>query len=76
MTPHPVAERFSAAIAKKLGATHVVDFSKVNPVEEIMRITDAAVEETAAEKRARELMLHGPQFKGEGVSQDDIDAFF
>ena len=28
------------AIAKRLGATHVVDFSKVNPVEEIMRITD------------------------------------
>jgi len=30
-------------------------------------------EETEAEKRQRELILHGPQHKGEGVSQDDID---
>lgn len=42
----------------------------------IMRITDAQGAETAAEKRARELLLNGPQFKGEGVSQDDVDAFF
>ena len=28
------------AIAQRLGATHVVNFSKVNPVEEIMRLTD------------------------------------
>ena len=33
-----VAARF--AISRKLGADHVVDFSKVDPVEEIMRITD------------------------------------
>jgi len=31
-------------------------------------------EETAEERRRRELILHGPQLKGEGVSQDDIDA--
>ncbi len=44
----------------------------------IMRITDAQGKgnETEAEKRARELLLNGPQFKGEGVSQDDVDAFF
>ena len=42
----------------------------------IMKIADLPAEESEAEKRARDLMLHGPQFKGEGVSQDDIDAFF
>jgi chemotaxis protein CheZ len=30
--------------------------------------------ESEADRRKRELILHGPQFKGEGVSQDDIDA--
>jgi len=30
-------------------------------------------EETAEEKRKRELILHGPQMKGEGVSQDEVD---
>jgi len=42
----------------------------------VLRITDAALVETPKEQRARELLLHGPQFKGEGVSQDDVDAFF
>ncbi|WP_310621120.1 protein phosphatase CheZ [Flexibacterium corallicola] len=32
------------------------------------------VEESEEEKRARELILHGPQHVGEGVSQGDIDA--
>lgn len=35
---------------------------------------DAAIVETEEERRKRELILHGPQFSGEGVSQDDIDA--
>lgn len=35
--------------------------------------SDVAVEETPEEKRQRELILHGPQKKGEGVSQDDVD---
>jgi chemotaxis protein CheZ len=30
--------------------------------------------ETDEERRKRELILHGPQHSGEGVSQDDIDA--
>ena len=30
-------------------------------------------EESPKEKRKRELILHGPQLKGEGVSQDDVD---
>lgn len=35
---------------------------------------DAEIEETEADRRKRELILHGPQLSGEGVSQDDIDA--
>jgi chemotaxis protein CheZ len=35
---------------------------------------DAALDETESERRKRELILHGPQHSGEGVSQDDIDA--
>lgn len=35
---------------------------------------DAAIEETDNDRRKRELILHGPQHKGEGVSQNDIDA--
>ncbi|WP_181699360.1 protein phosphatase CheZ [Chthonobacter albigriseus] len=42
----------------------------------IMKIEDAPKEETAEERRRRELILHGPQHKGEGVSQNDIDAYF
>ena len=31
-------------------------------------------EEMAAERRAKEQILHGPQLTGDGVSQDEIDA--
>ncbi len=34
----------------------------------------ADAEETEEERRKRELILHGPQHEGEGVSQNDIDA--
>ncbi|HOV03063.1 MAG TPA: protein phosphatase CheZ [Kaistiaceae bacterium] len=44
----------------------VADFVDAEPSEE----------ECAREKRKRELILHGPQHKGEGVSQDDVDAMF
>ncbi len=37
------------AISRKLGADHVVDFSKVDPVEEIMRITDGRGVDVAIE---------------------------
>ncbi len=37
------------ALAKKLGAHHVVDFSKVNPVEEVMRLTDGRGVDVAIE---------------------------
>lgn len=33
-------------------------------------------EETAEERRQRELILHGPQMTGEGVSQDFVDDMF
>lgn len=42
----------------------------------IMQIADAPKEETAEERRQRELILHGPQLAGEGVSQNDVDAYF
>ncbi|WP_181705933.1 protein phosphatase CheZ [Chthonobacter rhizosphaerae] len=42
----------------------------------IMQITDAPREETPEERRQRELILHGPQLSGEGVTQTDIDAYF
>jgi len=35
---------------------------------------DAVIEENDKDRRKRELILHGPQHAGEGVSQDDIDA--
>jgi threonine dehydrogenase-like Zn-dependent dehydrogenase len=36
-------------ISRKLGATHVIDFSKADPVEEIMRITDGRGVDVAIE---------------------------
>ncbi|ODN71733.1 protein phosphatase CheZ [Methylobrevis pamukkalensis] len=33
-------------------------------------------DETDEERRRRELILHGPQFKGEGVNQSEIDSLF
>jgi chemotaxis protein CheZ len=43
-----------------------------------LRVTEAPAEEveTDDERRMRELLLHGPQMKGEGVSQDAVDGFF
>ncbi len=35
---------------------------------------EGTTEETDEDRRRRELILHGPQHAGEGVSQDDIDA--
>ncbi len=42
-----VAERM--AISQKLGASHVIDFSRVDPVDEIMRITDGRGVDVAIE---------------------------
>ena len=35
---------------------------------------ETAVQETAEQKRRRELLLNGPSFTGEGVNQDEVDA--
>lgn len=65
-------------ISKVVSTLNALDKRITTLVEKlkIMRITDAEVPESEKERRARELLLNGPQFKGEGVSQDDIDAFF
>jgi chemotaxis protein CheZ len=44
-----------------------------------LKISDVDAEhgaETEEERRRRELILHGPQMKGEGVSQDFVDDVF
>lgn len=44
-----------------------------------LKIADAEVDhegESEEERRRRELILHGPQMKGEGVSQDFVDDVF
>ncbi|PZQ16188.1 MAG: chemotaxis protein [Ancylobacter novellus] len=38
--------------------------------------SDQPVEETERERRARELLLHGPQDKGVAIGQNDVDALF
>lgn len=40
------------------------------------RLGASVTEETDAERRRREQMLHGPALAGEGVNQDDIDKMF
>ena len=45
-----------------------VDRLKIHDMEEVQR------EETEAERRRRELILHGPQHEGEGVDQNEVDA--
>ncbi|WP_237154593.1 protein phosphatase CheZ [Oryzibacter oryziterrae] len=65
-------------ISKVVTTLNALDVRITTLVEKlkIMKITDAPLTETEEERRKRELILHGPQFKGEGVSQDDIDAYF
>lgn len=38
--------------------------------------SEPPVEETEREKRARELLLHGPRDKGAAIDQNDVDALF
>lgn len=40
------------------------------------KTVDTQLEETAEERRRRELILHGPQMDGEGVDQNSVDRFF
>ncbi len=63
-------------ISKVVSTLAYID-ERVTSFVERLKIMDAEadpVEETAEERRKRELILHGPQAAGEGVSQDDIDA--
>jgi chemotaxis protein CheZ len=55
---------------------HVED--RVSRFADVMGVRDAdqVSEETAEEKRARELLLNGPAIGGPETSQDDIDAMF
>ena len=62
-------------ISKVVGALNAID-ARVTSFVERLRIgesDDAPIEETAEDRRKRDLILHGPQHKGEGVSQDDVD---
>jgi len=51
---------------------------RINHLAESLGIEDAegAVEETDAEKRQRDLLLHGPAIAGPETRQDEIDALF
>jgi len=63
-------------ISKVVGTLRYID-ERVSSFIEHLRIPedlDAKAEESDEERRQRELILHGPQHSGEGVSQDDIDA--
>lgn len=63
-------------ISKVVTTLNYID-ERVSSFIEHLRIPgdlDAEFEETEEERRQRELILHGPQHSGEGVSQDDIDS--
>ncbi|WP_242390273.1 protein phosphatase CheZ [Polymorphum gilvum] len=63
-------------ISKVVGTLNYID-QRVSAFVEKLRIVETmetTPEETDAERRKRELILHGPQHAGEGVSQDDVDA--
>lgn len=61
-------------VVKTLG--HIEE--RINTLIHRLKLVDVegADHETEDERRARELILHGPQHSGEGVNQADIDALF
>lgn len=63
-------------ISKVVSTLNFIDERVTAFVDRLRLPEDMAVdsEETEEERRKRELILHGPQHDGEGVSQDDIDA--
>lgn len=65
-------------ISKVVSTLNTIDERVSNFVERLRLEQEAnneqGGEETDEERRKRELILHGPQHKGEGVSQDEIDA--
>jgi chemotaxis protein CheZ len=63
-------------ISKVVSTLNFID-ERVTAFVDRLRLPDdwgSDSEETEEERRKRELILHGPQHEGEGVSQDDIDA--
>jgi chemotaxis protein CheZ len=50
--------------------------SRIERFASVMGVEDAAVEESDAEKRKKDLLLNGPALNGPEVAQDDIDAMF
>ncbi len=65
-------------ISKVVSTLNTID-ERVSSFVERLRLeheshSDQKAEETEEERRKRELILHGPQHEGEGVSQDEIDA--
>lgn len=63
-------------ISKVVSTLDFID-KRVSAFAEKLRISEAhetEIEETEEERRKRELILHGPQHDGEGVSQTEIDA--
>lgn len=63
-------------ISKVVSTLNYID-ERVTSFIERLRIPaeiDADAQESEEERRKRELILHGPQHAGEGVSQKDIDA--
>lgn len=63
-------------ISKVVSTLNFIDERVSSFVEKLRLPEDAGgeVEETEEERRQRELILHGPQHAGEGVSQSDVDA--
>ncbi|MEP2706960.1 MAG: chemotaxis protein [Roseibium sp.] len=63
-------------ISKVVETLNYID-ERVSSFIEHLRIPEdleVEIEESEEERRKRELILHGPQHAGEGVSQNDIDA--
>ncbi|MTI00615.1 chemotaxis protein [Roseibium sp. RKSG952] len=63
-------------ISKVVTTLNYID-ERVSTFIEQLRIPEelaAVADETTEDRRRRDLLLHGPQLNGEGVSQTDIDA--
>lgn len=65
-------------ISKVVSTLNVIDHRVTKFIEHLRlkheAMEEGGTEETEEERRKRELILHGPQHEGEGVSQDEIDA--